>query len=68
MNTRGGGGVRLCTHIPYEKLGDPYFFSCQSYAPLMNYVPLKAKLENTVCKISQRVFELESVILWLMSG
>ena len=45
--------------IPYEKIVDPYFFSCLSYAPFLSYVPLKTKFENLVCKISQKLFELE---------
>ena len=47
--------------IPHEKIVDPYFFSCPSY------VPLKTKFENLVCKISQKVFELEPSYLvnWL---
>ena len=46
--------------IPHEKIFDPYFFSCLSYAPFLSYVPLKTKFENLVCKISRKVFELES--------
>ena len=45
--------------IPHEKIVDLYFFSCPSYAPFLNYVPLKTKFENLVCKISKKVFELE---------
>ena len=41
--------------LDHEKIVDPYFFSCQSY------VPLKTKFENLVCKISQKVFELEFI-------
>ena len=33
-------------------------FSFLSYAPFLNYLPLKKNLENLVCKISQEVFEL----------
>ena len=44
--------------IPHEKKDDPYFFSFLSYAPFLNYLPLKKNLENLVCKISQKVFEL----------
>ena len=56
---------RMC--IPHEKKVDPYFFSCPSYAPFLSYVPLKSKFENRVCKISQKVFKLESsyLIYWL---
>ena len=45
--------------IPHEKIVDPYFFSCLSYAPFLSYVPLKTKFENLVFKISQKEFELE---------
>ena len=45
--------------IPHEKIVDPYFFSCPSYAPFLSYVPLDTNFENLVCKISQKVFELE---------
>ena len=34
------------------------FFSFLSYAPFLNYLPLKKDLENLVCKISQEVFEV----------
>ena len=33
--------------------------ACCPVTALINYVPLKIKLENLVCKISQKVFELE---------
>ena len=49
--------LKFHMHIPHEKLVDPYFFSCPSYDPFLSYVPLKTKLENLVCKISQKVFE-----------
>ena len=49
--------------IPHEKIVDPYFFSCPSYAPFLSYVPLKIKFENLVCKISQKLFELEPLYL-----
>ena len=53
--------------IPHEKMVDPYFFSCPSYAPFLRYVPLKTKFENFVCKISQQVFKLEPsyFVYWL---
>ena len=53
--------------IPREKIVDPYFFSYPSYAPFLSYVPLKTKFENLVCKISQKVFELEPsyLVYWL---
>ena len=45
-----------------------HIFSCLSYAPFWSYVPLKTKFENLVCKISQKVLELESsyLVYWLM--
>ena len=54
-------------HIPHDKIVDPYFFSCPSYAPFPSYVPLKTKFENLVCKISQQSFELEPsyLVYWL---
>ena len=53
--------------IPHEKIVDQYFFSCQSYTPFPSYFPLKTKFENLVCKISQKVFELEPsyLVYWL---
>ena len=49
--------------IPHEKIVDPYFFSCPSYAPFPSYFPLKTKFENLVCKKSRKVFKLESSYL-----
>ena len=43
--------LKFYIQIPHEKIVDPYFFSCPSYAPFMSYVPLKTKFENLVCKI-----------------
>ena len=56
---------RVC--IPHEKIVDPYFFSCPSYAPFLSYFPLKTKFENLVCKISRKVFKLEPsyLVYWL---
>ena len=53
--------------IPHEKIVDPYFFSCPSYAPFLSYFPLKTKFENLVCKISPKVFKLEPsfLVYWL---
>ena len=60
--------LKFHMQIPHEKLVGPYFFFffffflfflCSSYDPFLSYVPLKANLENLVCKISQKVFELE---------
>ena len=58
--------LKFHMHIRHEKIVDPYFFSCPSYAPFLSYVPLKTKFENLVCKISQ-VFKLEPLYLvyWL---
>ena len=59
--------LNFSIQIPYEKIVDPYFFPCLSYAPFLSYVPLKTKFENLVCTISQKVFELEPLYLvyWL---
>ena len=53
--------------IPYEKIVDPYCFSCPSCVPFLSYVPLKTKFENLVCKISRKVFKLEPsyLVYWL---
>ena len=48
--------------ILHEKIVDLYFFACPSY------VPLKTKSENLVCKISQKVFELEPSYLVELLG
>ena len=37
-----------------EKIVDPCFFPCPSYAPFLNYTPLEAKFENLVCKITKK--------------
>ena len=59
--------LKFYIQIPHEKIVDPYFFLCPSYAPLMSYVPLKTKFENLVCKISRTVFKLEPsyLVYWL---
>ena len=59
--------LKFHRQIPHEKIVDPYVFSCPSYAPFLSYVPLKTKFENLVCKISQKVFELEPSysVYWL---
>ena len=59
--------LKFNIQIPHEKIVDPYFFPCPSYAPFLNYVPLKTKFENLVCKISRKVFELEPsyLVYWL---
>ena len=59
--------LKFLMYIPHEKEVDPCFFSCPSYAPFLSYVPLKTIFGNLVCKISQRVFELEPSYLvhWL---
>ena len=49
--------LKFHIQISHEKIVDPYFFSCPSYAPFMSYVPLKTKFENIVCKISEKVFK-----------
>ena len=54
--------LKLQMYIPHEKYST-HIFSCLSYAPFWSYVPLKTKFENLVCKISQKVLELESSYL-----
>ena len=49
--------LKFHMHIPHEKIVDPYFFSCPGYAPFLS--PFENKIENLVCKISQKVFKLE---------
>ena len=60
--------LKFCMCIPHEKIVDLYFFSCPSYAPFLSYVPLKSKFENLVCKISQKVCELEPSYLVYLLG
>ena len=66
--------LKFYIHIPHEKIVDPYFFSCSSYAPFWSYAPFKTKFENfktkfenLVCKISEKVFKLEPsyFVYWL---
>ena len=59
--------LKFHIQIPHEKKVDSFFFSCPSYAPFRNYVPLKTKFENLVCKISQNIFEPEPsyLVYWL---
>ena len=59
--------LKFHIQIPHEKIVDPYYFSCPSYAPVWSYAPLKTKFENLVCKISQKVFKLEPsyLVCWL---
>ena len=51
--------LKFYVSIPHEKIVDPYFFSCPSYAPFLSYFPWKTKFENLVCKTSRKVFKLE---------
>ena len=59
--------LKFHIQILHEKIADPYFFSCSSYAPFYSYAPFKTKFENLVCKISEKVFKLEPLYLvyWL---
>ena len=59
--------LKFHIQIPHEKIVDPYFFSCLSYALFLSYFPLKTKFENLVCKIFQKVFKLEPsyLVYWL---
>ena len=60
--------LKFHIHIPHDKIVDPYFFVRPSYAPFLSNVPLKTKFENIVCKISQKVFELEPSYLAHLLG
>ena len=61
MNARD---LKFHIQIPHEKKKlTRMFFSCPSYAPFWSYVPLKTKVENLVCKISQKLFELQPLYL-----
>ena len=52
--------LKFHTHVPHEKIVDPYFFfSYPSYAPFLSCFPLETKFENLVSKTSQEVFELK---------
>ena len=61
--------LKFHIQIPHEKIVDPYIFSCPSYATFWSYnVPLKTKVENLVCKISQKLFEREPLYLVFWFG
>ena len=60
--------LKFHIHIPHDKIVDPYFFVWPSYALFLSNVPLKTKFENIVCKISQKVFELEPSYLAHLLG
>ena len=59
--------LKFHIQIPHEKIVDPYFFSCPSYASFLSHFPLKTKFDNLVCKISRKVFKLEPsyLVYWL---
>ena len=59
--------LKFHIQIPHEKIVDPYFYSCSSYAPFWSYAPFKTKFENLVCKIPEKVFKLEPsyLVYWL---
>ena len=59
--------LKFHIQIPYEKIVDAYVCLCSSYVPFWSYVPFKTKFENLVCKISQKLFELEPsyLLYWL---
>ena len=44
--------------IPHEKKDDLYFFFYSELCPFSELSPFEKNLENLVCKISQKVFEL----------
>ena len=60
--------LKFDIQIPYEKIVDPYFCLCSSYAPFWSYAPLKTKFENLVCMISQKVFKLRAFIFGTLVG
>ena len=48
--------LKFHTHVPCEKIVDPYFCSCPSFAPFSELnVPLKIKFDNLLYKITRRV-------------
>ena len=59
--------LKFHIQIPHEKIVEPYFFSCLSYAPFWSYAPFKTKFENLVFKIPEKVFKLEPsyLVYWL---
>ena len=57
MKIENARDLKFNIQIPHEKIVDIYFFPYPSYAPFLNYVPLKIKFENLVCTISQKVLE-----------
>ena len=59
--------LKFHIQISHEKIVDPYFFSCPSYAPVWSYAPFKTKFEKLVCKISKKVLKLEPsyLVYWL---
>ena len=46
--------LKFHIQIPHKRIVDPYFFTFPSFAPCLNYVPLKTKSENLVCKIFKK--------------
>ena len=60
--------LKFHIHIPHDKIVDPYFFVWPSYASFLSYVPLKTKIENLVCKISQKVLKLKPSYLVHLLG
>ena len=59
--------MKFHIQIPHEKIFDPYFFMSK-LCPFLELCPFENKFENLVCKISQKVLELESsyLVYWLM--
>ena len=54
--------------IPHEKIVDPYFFSCPSYAPFLSYVPLKTKFENLVVQDISKSILARAFIFGILVG
>ena len=54
--------LKFHMHIPHEKIVDPYFLSCPSYAPFLSYVPLKTKFEDISKSILARVFIFDILV------
>ena len=65
--------LKFHIHIPHDKIIDPYFCMAKLWpffelCPFLSYVPLKARFENLVCKISKNVFKLEPSYLVHLLG
>ena len=54
--------LKFYVSIPHEKIVDPYFFSCPSYAPFLSYFPWKTKFKNLVIFMPPTLKKLEGHI------